>query len=93
MINLMRFIVTFRSLVLATLISDQFFFSSYNVLENMWGCGFDDRDEENGETAALKQEFMHEPVHSVMTFPNPPLGIPVYNTVSIKVSRLRPRNL
>lgn len=43
----------------------------------MWGCGFDDRDEETGETAVLKSQFMHEPVHSMMTFPNPPLGIPV----------------
>lgn len=44
-----------------------------------WGCGFDDRDEETGETAVLKNEFMHEPVHSTMTFPNPPHGIAVSN--------------
>lgn len=46
----------------------------------MWACDHDDED--TGSMMAMKHEFMHEPVHSQMTFPQPPLGIPAKEFVS-----------
>ncbi|VDL72141.1 unnamed protein product [Nippostrongylus brasiliensis] len=41
----------------------------------MWGCGFDEHDEETADIAVIKQQFLHEPVPSSFAFPQPPLGI------------------
>ncbi|KHJ88053.1 peptidase, T1 family [Oesophagostomum dentatum] len=41
----------------------------------MWGCTFDDYDEEDKSVAVMKNQLLHEPNLSTFAFPQPPLGI------------------
>ncbi|EYB85095.1 hypothetical protein Y032_0305g1969 [Ancylostoma ceylanicum] len=41
----------------------------------MWGCTFDEQNENDQDVVVLKNNFMHEPVPNMFAFPQPPLGI------------------
>ncbi|KIH46769.1 peptidase, T1 family [Ancylostoma duodenale] len=41
----------------------------------MWGCTFDEQNENDQDVVVMKNNFMHEPVPNMFAFPQPPLGI------------------
>ncbi|VDM55913.1 unnamed protein product [Angiostrongylus costaricensis] len=41
----------------------------------MWGCGFNEHDEDCHDIAIMKQQFLHEPIPNSFAFPLPPLGL------------------